>query len=45
MDFLEFTDVSFIPFLSFGKFCEGLNTTVGQGIWYDAFQLQNTKWL
>jgi hypothetical protein len=22
-----------------------LNTTVGQGIWYDTFQVQNTKWL
>ena len=25
--------------------CEDLNTTVGQGIWYDTFQVQNTKWL
>jgi hypothetical protein len=25
--------------------CEELNTTVGQGIWYDTFQVQNTKWL
>jgi hypothetical protein len=22
-----------------------LNSTVGQGIWYDTFQVQNTKWL
>jgi len=45
MDFIEFTDVSFIPYLSLGKLCEELNTTVGQGIWYDTFQIQNTKWL
>jgi hypothetical protein len=45
MNFLEFTDVSFIPFLRYGKFCEDLNTTVGQGIRYDTFQVQNTKWL
>jgi len=45
MDFLEFTDVSFLPNLSFGKLCENLNTTVGQGIWYDTFQFQNKKWL
>jgi len=45
MDFLEFSDVSFLPYLSLGKLCEELNTTVGQGIWYDTFQVQNTKWL
>jgi len=45
MDFLEFSDVSFLPYLSLGKLCEDLNTTVGQGIWYDTFQVQNTKWL
>jgi hypothetical protein len=45
MDFLEFIDVSFLPKLSLGKLCEGLNTTVGQGILYDTFQVQNKKWL
>jgi hypothetical protein len=45
MDFLEFTDDSFLPYLSLGKFCENLNTTVGQAIWYDTFQVLNTKWL
>jgi hypothetical protein len=39
MDFLEFTDVLFLP--SLGKLCEDLNTIVGQGIWYDTFQVQN----
>jgi len=41
MDFLEFTDFLFLPFFSLGKLCEDLNTTVGQGIWYDTFQVQN----
>jgi hypothetical protein len=45
MNFLEFTDVSFLPYLILGKLCEDLNTTVGQDIWYDTFQVQNTKWL
>jgi hypothetical protein len=44
MDFLEFTNVSFLPNLSIGKLCEDLNPTVGQGIWYDTFQVQNTEW-
>ena len=45
MDFLEFFDVSFLPYLSLGKLCEELSTTVGQGILYDTFLVQNTKWL
>ena len=45
MDFIEFTDVSFLPYLSLGKLCEELNITVGQGIWYDTCQVQNTEWL
>jgi len=45
MDFIEFTDVSFTPYLSLGKLCEELHTTVGQGIWYDTFQVQNREWL
>jgi hypothetical protein len=40
MDFLESTDVSFLPNLSIGKLCENLNNTVGQGIWYDNFKLK-----
>jgi len=27
------------------ELCEVLNTIVGEGIWYDTFQVQNTKWL
>jgi hypothetical protein len=45
MDFLEFTDISFLPNSSIGKLCVDWNSTVGQGIWYDTFQVQNTKWL
>jgi hypothetical protein len=45
MDFLEFVDVLFLPYLSLGMLCENLNTTVGQGIRYDTFQVQNTNWL
>jgi hypothetical protein len=28
-----------------GELCEDLNTIIGQGIGYDTFQVQNTKWL
>ena len=45
MDFVEFTNVSFLRNSSIGKLWEDLNTTVGQGIWYDTLQVQNTKWL
>ena len=45
MDFLDFSDVSFLPNSSIGELCEDLNTIIGQGIWYDTFQVQNTKWL
>jgi len=45
MDFLNFTDVSFNPKESVGQICEDLNNIIGQGIWYDTFHVQNTKWL
>ena len=45
MDFLEFTDVSFLPYLGLGKLCEELHTNEGQCIWYDTFQVQNTMLL
>jgi len=44
MDFLDFS-VLFLSFSSVGDLCEELNTIVVQGIWYDTFQDQNTKWL
>jgi len=45
MNFPDFPDVSFLPSSSIGELCEDLNTIVGQGIWHDTFQVQNTKWL
>jgi hypothetical protein len=45
MYFLDFVDVLFLPTSSIGQLCEYLNTVVGQGIWYDTFQVQNTKLL
>ena len=45
MDFLYFNDVSFHPDASIGSLCEDLNKIVGYGMWYDTFQVQNTKWL
>jgi len=45
MDFLDFTNVSFLPNSSIGELCEDLNNIVGEGIWYDTLKVQNTKWL
>jgi len=45
MDFLNFTDVSFNTKGSVGQLCEELNNIVGQGISYDTYHVQNTKWL
>ena len=45
MDFLNFRDVSFLPNSSIGRLCEDLNNIVGQGVWYDTFQVKNKKWL
>jgi hypothetical protein len=45
MDFLDFSDVSFISNLGIGQLCEDLNIIIGQGIWYDTFQILNTKWI
>jgi hypothetical protein len=45
MDFLDFSDVSFVSNLGIGQLCEDLNSIIGQGIWYDTFQIFNTRWL
>jgi len=45
MDFPDYSDVTFLPNSSIGELCEDLNTIVGQGIWYDTFQVQITEWL
>jgi len=43
--FLDYSKVSFLPKASIGQLCEELNNTIGHGIWYDTFQVRNTKWL
>jgi hypothetical protein len=45
MDFLDFSDVLFLPNSSIGELYEDLNTIVEQDICYDTFQFENTKWL
>ena len=42
---LKFQKVSFLPDSSIGQLCEDLNKIVGQGIYYDRFEIQNTNWL
>jgi len=43
MDFLHFGSVSFQPDTNIGHLCEELNNMVGNAIWYDNFNFQNTK--
>jgi hypothetical protein len=45
MNFLDFSDVSFLPNSGIGQMCEKLSTIIGQGILHDTFQIRNTKWL
>jgi hypothetical protein len=45
MEFLDFKEVSFHPDANVGHLCNNLNNTIGIGIWYGTFQVQNTKWL
>jgi hypothetical protein len=42
MDFLNFADISFLPNSSIGYLRVHLNNIVGQGVWADTFQLQNS---
>jgi len=35
----------FLPNSRIGQLCEDLIEIVGQGIYYDRFEIQNTKWL
>jgi hypothetical protein len=41
MEFLDFEEVSFYPDANVGHLCNNLNNTIGLGIWYDTFQVQN----
>ena len=45
MDFLDFRNVYYFPNFSIVRLCEDLNDIVRQGVWYDTFKVQNTKWL
>jgi hypothetical protein len=45
MDFLHFGSVSFQLDTNIGHLCEELNNKVGNAIWYDTFNIGNTKWL
>jgi hypothetical protein len=45
MDCLLYKCASFTPDSSIGQLREDLNKTVGYGIYYDTFKIQNTKWL
>ena len=45
IDFLDFSYVTLLRNSSIEELCEGFNTIVGQGIWYDTFQVNNRKWL
>jgi len=44
MDLLNLGNLSFLPNSSIGRLCEDLNNIVGQGVWYDTFEVQNTMW-
>jgi hypothetical protein len=37
--------VPFHPDANVGHLCNNLNNTIDIGIWYDTFEVQNTKWL
>ena len=43
MDLVDLSDVSFLPNSSIGELCVDLNTIVGEGTWYNTFQVQNIK--
>ena len=45
MDFLHFTNVSFLPNAIIGRLCEDLNNIVGHSTWYDTVEVQNTECL
>jgi len=45
MDFLHFDGVSFQPDTNIGQLCKELNKVIGNAVWYDTFNIRNTKWL
>ena len=44
MEWLQFPKISFSTDSGIGQLCENLNNIVGQGTYYDTFEIQNTKW-
>jgi len=44
MEWLRFQNISFSPDSCIGQLCEDLNNVVGQRIYYDTFEIENTKW-
>ena len=44
MEWLQFPKISFSTYSCIGQLCEDLNEIVGQGIYYDTFDIRNTKW-
>ena len=44
MEWLQFPKISFSTDSGIGQLCEDLNEIVGQGIYYDTFEIENTKW-
>jgi hypothetical protein len=47
LEFMDYVEVSFRHDANIGRLCNNLNNIVGIGIWYDTFQVHNTKrqWL
>jgi len=45
MEFLDYEEVSFRPDANIGHLFNNLNNNAGKAVWYDTFQVQNTKWL
>jgi hypothetical protein len=45
MEFLDLEEVSFHPASNVGHLCNNLNNIIFIRIWYDTFQVQNTKLL
>jgi hypothetical protein len=44
-DFFLLNDISLPPKSGIGHLCEDLNSIVGQGLWYDEYNVQNTQCL
>ena len=43
MEWLKFRNIYFLPYSSIGQLSEDLNEIFGQGIYYDRFEIRNTK--